>query len=307
MYPVASRRIRTKPMFLGDEPQPSMTHVVESRMDMLADEDLQKRLEERMRAMERTMKRELIKAAATQAAINLSLNAVPIVGSALSIVSAFTLGHQAERYQRKLEEYGQNAAERVQRHLDNGLGKLETRLGQIIEEEYPKALESLFGPTDPSVEGFQGLGLRRTVRRVTRQVERSAHQVAAEVGRTAQPVADEIRRAGETIQEGIDVMRGKRAYEKGKEEIDKIVREQKDHIDKTVAEGMAEMEEPGFRPNLRLQIIAEVRKDPEFRQLEQEFKAANPGLVPRIPSSARDRFRLIVAASAGVGLMLMMR
>lgn len=292
MYPVPSRRVRTVPLFIGEEAALA-ADLTTGRSNMLADPALQKRLEERIRKMEDTMQREMIKAAATQAAINLSLNAIPIVGSALSIVSAGVLAHQAERYQEKLEEYGKQAGVRIQKHLDAGMEKLNKRTQQVFEEEFPRAMEELFGASGQSVEGFDGLGF---IKRVVKEVKRTARRVGKEIDRT-----------GDTIQQGIDVIRGKRAYEKGKEQIDKMVQEQKAFIDSEVAAGMKESQTPQFRAAMRSRIQNEARKDPEFAALEREFKTTSPGVIPGVSNSARNRFRLIVAASAGVGLLLMLR
>lgn len=235
------------------------------------------------------MQQSALKTAAAQMGIALSLNAIPIVGQALSalfsVVTLFT-----ERQNKKALEAAQADAKRdIEQHVSRRQREVEEKKQQVADEETPAALAlarsgaPLVLPAPlPPASGFDGLDA---------DLNGWFSDAVSKVKTTIKKVGREVTVAAKTVT-------GKQGVDDFKEEMAKVIGRSKQQVDLQTDLIKAKTGSHEFRGTLRT-------------ALAQELRAADPAAQEVVAAAARSslskRTLIIgggVAAAALIGIVV---
>jgi ABC-type transporter MlaC component len=329
MFPVRSRVVRyTVPTYLGEEevappqqivaqesPPPQQVVAAGPSHEQLEQQaaDQAAAAEQRMKAIEKRLakevKREMIKTAAAQASISIALAFVPIVGPLLSLAASVLFAADARKYKKQMEAEAKKAEDTLRAEAEKMGRDLEDASLVIFREEMPVVHAQLVaeatGTAPPSVEGFLGLGrsLRKSVKRVTKDVKR-----------TVSKVEDEVKRVGAQAQDQFDTIRGKAGVEALRKRLAEMVAQARKDMAEQKATALALIGTPEHRQKVREQIRMELLSDPEYaaelaalRQASAISPAVGADAARRAAARGGNIGGIALIGGAAIAAILLMR
>ena len=230
--------------------------------------DLGAAMEKGAERTEKKVMREAIRSAAVSTALQLTLNAVPVVGQALAAAASLVGAFAGSRYTDRCREYAQKRA----KELEQFVAGYQQRLNDALTSAY-----------------------------------RSAHRGAIELALSNQPLEDIDLSAGRMVNPGtyqgkidgyvrttsyglgiIDKMTGRDVWLECKKQVDRQIEEAKRTIREALEPQIQMAKSRGFRDVLRLKVAQEMRNQPA---LLLYYKTHGP-------TSPQDYVRSVLEAEA---------
>ena len=315
------------PLVLGEEDSaaaaaaaaPTQYEQKQGEADKIAEASAQ-RMKAISDGMKKEIKREMMKTAAAQTAITVSLNFIPIVGPVLSLASSAIFAVDQRKYKKLMEEESKKAEARIKQAEEKLANELIKRQEQILEEEIGNANDEILAELQGG--GVEGLGfgfvkritkdIKRSVSRVHKDIKRSASDVNKELKRTGERITKEIERIPENAQEQFDVIRGKAGYAALRDKLNELVAENLRRIEDTRKVELEKFETPGYRSEIRQKAKAMLLSDPDYvanlKTLQQTFPATSPAVQQRIadgiPSNNWGTVALVGGAAFAAFMLL---
>lgn len=205
-------------------------------------------MEELSKKMEKDVKHEVIKSAAINTAIGLSLNFIPVVGQALSALHGVISSIAGDYYEKKIQAEVEGLKNEIDALVKASQKRVAARESAVVTEEINRAKK---------YQGMQGW-LDRTIKRVSKGVQKtakravfSAKQLVTDPGAFVKSTARQVGKSfQETRKAGIKAVRdvtGKSGYDKAKERIGQIREQAKRDIARQEQESLAVINGQKFR------------------------------------------------------------
>ena len=227
------------------------------------------------------MQQAALKTAAAQMGIAISLNAIPIVGQALSALFSVVTFFTGRQNKKALEAAQAEAKRDIEQHVAQRQREVEEKKQQVADDETPAALALARSgaPLAPPASGLDG------------ELDGWFSDAVDKVKTTVKKVGREIKVAAKTVT-------GAQGVTDFKEEMGKVVNRSKQQVDLQTNLIKAKVGTREFHDNVRTALAQELRAtDP----LSQEV------VVAAAKSSSTKRALLIgggVAAVAAIGLVI---
>ena len=231
------------------------------------------------------VKKELIKSAAVNAAIAISLNALPIVGWALSLVYAGVQAIVGSKYQRESEALigdFQNEMKATQAQFQ---AKIDAAANEAMRQEAPAAQQLAL--SNLPLEGLGEFGdiwsdAKDVIMRPVKEAQRIVKQVVGSpvyntvqkvVGKPLEQVANKVEDAAFDAR---DTLTGRSAKEDVEKAIDKARGIAVGQMSEAANKAIAEINSPAYRQQLRINMAKQIRADPAVAAMLNQIKPGTP-------------------------------
>lgn len=293
-------RLLWNPVFLG-EAEPMTLAQSQDEIDRMA-MDSAARMEQIQKRMASAVKREMLKTAAAQTSISVSLAFIPIVGPVLSLVASAIFAVDQRKYKKRIENETRKAEETITREWKALEDELQVIEGRILDEEIQNAHNEILAELSGGMDGFDGLGLKKLVRRAARSIRKTVKNPAsivkrarAEAKRQHDQIVAEIKRTPKNLQNTFDTIRGKAGYAEVREKVAEMMAENRRAIAEMREAKLAQYETEEYRLNVRRDAKAMLLSDPEYIKELQNMRT----LMSQASAGVQDRALSRATASGG--------
>jgi hypothetical protein len=256
--------------------------------------------------MTKDVKQKLIQSAAINAAITISLNAIPIVGTAMSLVYAGVQAIVGSKYQRESQQMMGDFQDEMKRTQASYQAKIDAAANAAMQQEAPAAQQLAL--SNLPLQGLDGMGdiwskAKDVIMAPVKEAQRVLHKVLPSgviytVNTVTKPIEQQIHRAEDAAFDARDTLTGRSAKTEVEESIDKARKIAVAQFEATTKTAIAEINSPAYRQQLRINIAKQIRADPSVAAMLNRMPA---GGTPQLTTPGTD----VAEPAKGISLVPM--
>lgn len=274
-------------------------------------------IEQVMERLQRDMKEQMIKQAAINASLSLTLLVIPVVGWAASAALAVVQGIVGTKYQKQAKEVLADIQVRAREITAEYQTKMQEAQNAVFEQEKPAGVQLAVTCQPLNGMGDLGFSLKSAIKAAispslysyklaAKGVQSVAKRVSPSAGKVVAKLTSPITKADKAVDDAIDIASGRAAVEKAKEARTEILAKVRQQMEAQYQQALQNMMTPQFRANLRAQIAAALRADPNIAKMLGP-NCALPGVKAStsMPSGGKlASWAGVAAAALGAVVML---
>ena len=245
-----------------------------------------------MAGLQKDMKKIMIEQAAAVTGITISLNFIPVVGTAASIIFSVVQGLSGSKFQGEAQKVLADTKQQANQMAADFQLKIDTFQNKIFMEEKDSAIKLALS-CSAEVAAVNGIGLGelgfsfrgfikklnpvRLVKVITRPVGRVIKSIAPDsVDRVIDKADRHIDRAKDDLDDKFDILSGEVVLIKAKDARKRVLAEVRNNFDQQYIKITTEMSSPEFRLNLQKSIAHSLLENSAIATLAKQKCGMSP-------------------------------